>query len=92
MINPKELRMGNMVKCEKGFIMKINALGGKNSFSGYFPELKDNGIEEYKLAHPIPLTEEWLLRMGFSDHDYKQNYIGVEVKSGQTIIDFITVN
>ena len=44
----------------------------------------------FNLVHsPIPLTEEWLLKFGFSDKDYKKGYIGKDFKSGGMILDFV---
>ena len=43
-------------------------------------------ISQYE---PIPLTEEWLLKLGFSLKDYKEGYIGIEHKAGGIITDFV---
>ena len=64
MIDPKELRIGNWVKCnqENGqeFDCKIQAED--------FKLLVDS--DEYrKNHHPLPLTEEWLERFGFKNID-----------------------
>lgn len=37
---------------------------------------------------PIPLTEEWLLRFGFDDSEYKEGYTGVDYKTN-LIMDFV---
>lgn len=38
-------------------------------------------IDDYisEMFEPIPLTEEWLVKFGFSDKDYKGGYIGIDV-------------
>ncbi len=41
------------------------------------------------LIQPIPITEEWLLRFGFSDKEYKIGYIGIDIKYETTITDFV---
>lgn len=51
--------------------------------------LTENPEDFNKLHTPIPLTEEWLLKFGFSDKDYKDGYIGKEFKSGGMILDFV---
>jgi hypothetical protein len=44
----------------------------------------------FNLVHsPIPLTEELILKFGFSDKDYKNGYIGKDFKSGGMILDFV---
>ena len=37
---------------------------------------------------PIPLTEKWLLDLGFNK-DYKFGYIGIDFKSGNMTTDFV---
>jgi hypothetical protein len=44
---------------------------------------------KYENLKPIPLTEEWLLKFGFSTTDYKKGYIGIDHKAGGIITDFV---
>jgi hypothetical protein len=39
-------------------------------------------------VNPIPLTEEWLLKFGFSDKEYKNGFIGIDFIGGNMIMDF----
>lgn len=41
------------------------------------------------IKSPIQLTEEILLKCGFSDKDYKQGYMGIDYKSGAMTFDFV---
>ena len=45
--------------------------------------------EENNNFQPIPLTEEILLKFGFSTTDYKKGYIGIDHKAGGIITDFV---
>lgn len=36
----------------------------------------------------IPLTEEWLLKMGFSNKDYKPGYIGIDFKNTDFVLTY----
>ena len=77
----QELRIGNYVKLFLNhedydvIQIKIDDL--------YYINQK-NGIYE-----PIPLTEEWLEKFGFSSKDYKKGYIGIDHKAGGMITDFV---
>lgn len=44
------------------------------------------------IKSPIQLTEEILLKCGFSDKDYKQGYTGVDYKNGAMTFDFVLNN
>jgi len=95
MINQNELRIGNiihfpfisdnvkvvglaLVENDKQIRIQTTISGSHNFF-----EL----AEKYT---PIPLTEEWLLRAGFTSDDYKTGYIGIDVhnKNGMST-DFV---
>lgn len=45
-------------------------------------------LNQIKLE-PIVLTEDWLVKFGFSSKDYKKGYIGIEHKAGGMITDFV---
>jgi hypothetical protein len=50
----------------------------------------DENPDDFNKSHsPIPLTEELLLKLGFSDEEYKGGYIGKDFKSGNMILDFV---
>ena len=84
----RELRIGNWVyqgskygeqECSSYEIYQYSLYcGGSDSVSDYYKEWK-----------PIPLTEEWLLKFGFSAKDYKKGYIGIDHKAGSMITDFV---
>jgi hypothetical protein len=57
-------------------------------------EYKENGeknpyIDIISHYEPIPLTEEWVIGLGFSTKDYKKGYIGIDHKAGGMITDFV---
>lgn len=69
MINDKELRIGNTILC-KGNEIEIDSidLSGVNSYhdegiGGTNYEDDDNG--RFEDCEPIPLTEGWLIKLGF---------------------------
>jgi len=79
-MNAHELRNGNWLHSEltnKDF--QVNPDDIRSIWLGY-----DRGM-----VKTIPLTEEWLLKFGFSDKDYKNGYIGKDFKSGGMILDFV---
>lgn len=73
-MKPEELRIGNFVKSESfeiSRIVSINALGVIEYVHYGIPD-SEFGVwreqEDTELCG-IPLTEEWLLKMGFVDHE-----------------------
>lgn len=84
----RELRIGNIVH--------YDFMGHDTSIRGIGTDvLWLNGIEHgggpisIDNFSPIPLTEEWLLKFGFSAKDYKKGYIGIDHKAGSMITDFV---
>lgn len=83
----EDLRIGNIVQNSKGeqiIIESLSESGGLNGYSwsnthygnhsgGFEWELNINDVT------PIPLTEEWLLKFGFSDKEYKPGFIGIDI-------------
>lgn len=94
MINPKELRIGNLIYDEDYKIGKITRIDNDREF------FHDTENKLYKCAlslnysdwrgslgkwlnkcHPIPLTEEWLLKFGFEKYeDIPWTYIKGPIK------------
>lgn len=80
--------------------MKIQELRIGNWFIGYNGKPFQWSLEHFELLtleknrpdideiikSPIPLTEEILLKCGFSDKDYKQGYTGIDYESGAMTI------
>jgi hypothetical protein len=99
-----ELRIGNIVTVEnryhpqlKGINLKVTGISeGLSrdadsvklvSLDGWMATY-NQGIEFIK---PVKLTEKRLLEYGFSDKDYKDDYIGIGVKAGSINTDFVLV-
>lgn len=83
-----ELRIGNIVF--------YNSEDDKNEPVRYYCTINGADLrimqddENYLKSHePIPLTPELLEKCGFSDKDYKSGYIGIEIKAGGMITDFV---
>lgn len=62
MINIKELRIGNIIR----------VIGSNHEISVDYIQIEDDLIEKYNIndwrienLEPIPLTEEWLFKLGF---------------------------
>lgn len=72
-MNVKELRQGNLIfglyeneDCEEIYKTECSFLGF-NPFDNYiFVDSKSIGFDEFVGFEPITLTEEWLLKLGFS--------------------------
>ena len=93
MINTKELRLGNLfANIEDDKLYKVTKINEDTiegiciNNMGWFGEQHFHLIEQ---VLPIKLTEEWLLKFGFSDKDYKNGYIGKDFKSGGIVLDFV---
>lgn len=54
-------------------------------------QVNDNIIAPIPIEHimGIPLTEKILKKAGFDDSEYKKGYIGIEIKAGAMISDFV---
>lgn len=71
MIQPKELRIGNLILLPGDIIFKVNSIDSRGIELQC--RVKDNGNalrmpEPGQLSErlmPIPLTEEWLIKLGF---------------------------
>ena len=75
-----ELRIGNYISVKN---MGVD-----------LPAIIERGVEidaanEY---NPVPLTEELLLKAGFSSDGYKDGYIGKDFVSGQMTLSFVLCN
>jgi hypothetical protein len=89
----RELRIGNYLQIDdlKGLaeVCTVSNMINNSISAWYYQEGKNRRlfqcIERFK---PIPLTEEWLLKLGF-DNDYKPNYIGIDVKTSNCTTDFV---
>lgn len=62
-----ELRKGNWVQTEDGSVLQITGAGIQSEPTGSWPILYGGCIAYYpSFLNPIPITEEWLTRFGFS--------------------------
>ena len=76
-----ELRIGNYLYNTEGKIDVVNIQA--------LEYLLKYGDTPFCQVKPIPLTPELLEKCGFSDKDYKSGYIGIEIKAGGMITDFV---
>lgn len=86
-IKATDLRIGDWINSPRG-ISKIIEIGFKNN--EYY--LRFEGLHErYWLldCSPIPLTEDWLLKLGFSSEEYRDKRKHIGINFGQT--DFTLV-
>jgi hypothetical protein len=63
MINPRDLRLGNLVEHEVFGVVEVVAI-----YKHAIDVSKDGKTKEWfagSIEKPIPLTEEWLIRFGF---------------------------
>ena len=78
MIKTNELKHNGYFN-HNGLIVQIS---GFRTYSTDKPLVRfENTGGEYGIdtLQPIPLTEEWLLKAGFTSDDYKKGYIGIDV-------------
>lgn len=66
----RELRIGNLVKSEIG-LLKVESILG-STFRIYCHSLEEDYLADYSINNiqPIPLTEDLLLKMGFTFKSY----------------------
>lgn len=77
MIKANELRIGNWVKVENDFERVDNIL--EDGAYCYLSKEAESVFQPYSFINPIPLTEEWLLKMGFDEIDIEENKNNVRV-------------
>jgi len=83
MIDVKELRYGSIIQ-NKNEVWVVNDIFGASGLITVLPDSKNIGWHGRRAAHDyqgVPLTEEWLLRLGFEKEDKLFNdlslYIGL---------------
>ena len=84
-----ELKIGNLVKCKTSNdsgIYTVLALDGLN-LKVYLSEPRSKWHTE-DLIKPIPLTEEWLLKFGYTEEDFETGKI-IIVTENNKLIGFI---
>lgn len=59
MINPRELRIGNLVQI----------IGSETDYNEFDGDFYDDQI------NPIPLTEEWVIKLGFKKQEYHLDWM-----------------
>ena len=82
-INPRELRIGNLVYGPLGEIMVIDQIGSKDYIHATC--LDNSGSGQNGLS-PIPLTEERLVRLRFSFLSNKNGHLYYVSVNGFTIL------
>lgn len=87
-----ELRIGNYINIDLPISNE-----GKLTRIGVITSKKVNGVEITKYK-PIPLTEEWLLKLGLSKigveycRYYKLMYFGIKIKNNEFIYNPMNIN
>lgn len=61
MIEPRELRVGNLIYDNQGKVVEIDSITKKGVNISFYGETLDLSVD----INPIPLTEEWLIKLGF---------------------------
>ena len=96
-----ELRIGNLVhhnieNSKSDFLgneLIVFELDEKIITTYYVDHLNSKVIVRNKQNYyPIPLTEKWLIKAGFSVKEYKAGYIGKDFTSGQMTLSFVLCN
>ena len=91
MIKTNELRIGNFVSINNGFEMLVHSIFQNGTvYLDFIPPLINEGDiweEDYKDLIAIPLTEEWLLKAGFKEIKFLNEYLVQE--KGYKYLDMI---
>jgi len=90
MIQAKELRIGNRVNMPflGSLELEVIGLAVKDDFQLYIQSksFENTFFEKPEKYRPIPLTEEWLIKLGF---DFEKTELGVDFYIKQVGIDFL---
>lgn len=78
----KGLQIGNLIQDKYGNIEIVNQL---LTIGDYIDRVNDEPYEDY--YSPIPLSEEWLLKMGFEQPGHGFNELQLDYNDGEIIID-----
>ena len=82
-MDSRELRIGNLIDYTGNY--RFNGVFD-NEFARYMFDIRD----EWDLIKPIPLTEEWLLKLGFEyEFDDDRFVFDTNIPSGLSMIYFI---
>lgn len=80
----KELRLGNLVLFDNENIMELASINSDDTIRLWREKETDTTCGCFRLNRikPIPLTEEWLLKFGFTirDKNYSLNYGGESMR------------
>jgi hypothetical protein len=95
-MNKHSLRYGNKIHIngiwgDKVFtVSEIKGVGARVAYIREDINEPRDGLVSYEDVLPVKLTPEWLRMAKFSDKDYKEGYIGIDVVStnGMTV-DFV---
>ena len=82
-LKAKELRIGNYLNYQ-GKIIKVEGIHNRTIYHSD-RQFDQVGVEKYITFEPIPLTEEWLLRFGYTEKDLSQGKI-IKGRNGGYII------
>lgn len=93
MINPNELRIGNIILCND----KISKVLGLTIHNGWGSVWVDSFIYEYddssllSRCNPIPITEEWLIKLGFNKKGIEKeiNFEGAIKYENEKVFDMV---
>ena len=89
MIDPKELRIGNMIHLrhkqsapDEWCVHEVTVLGiHENGIQFKKPSGVNSLIVDLDMLDPIPITPEWLERLGFEKHDGRSYRIDLAAKT-----------
>ena len=84
MIQPQELRIGNLLQDDKGNICTVRRLSREDEEDILIEEKMNLKTLNYDVFG-IPLTEEILLKFGFNK-EYQKGYIGIDVCNSDFVL------
>jgi len=86
-LKANELRIGNLFdEFDDGILAIEEIKKDSDGFKGYYAVFKNNSIKCHtRYLKPIPLTEEWLFRFGYTEKDFSNGNI-IKVINGGYII------
>jgi hypothetical protein len=92
-IELKSLRLGNLVFDDENKIMKVARIETKqytewnngDEFSIVIEDILKQNSYYQSLINGIPITEEWLLKLGFNKQ-YQKGFIGIDVHNSDFVL------
>lgn len=82
MLDAKDLRIGNLVLVHNHYVAAVERIGKDIGVKTYGETISQIDYIELQYLTPIELTEEWLLRFGYTEEDFTSGKILIVQENG----------